>query len=522
MASPRKDEIYILTHDLGTSGDKAVLVDSEGNLVASEFRPYPTYRPRPLWVEQCPEDWWVAVVESTRNILRKTKIPPEKIAAISFSGHFPGCVPVDKEGRVVRKYVMIWADLRAEEQGKKLVEKLGGYENFYKIHGLGHPLGMLSISKVMWLKENEPEVYNRTYKFLQTWDYIILKLTGKFVGDYGGASNTGWLDVRKRKYSEEILEAAGIDMDKLPDLYESHDVVGYVTDEAAKVTGLKPGTPVVAGSGDSICAAVGAGVVKERTAYCYIGTASQLAAFSHEPILDPKARINNFLSAIPGKYTPFSYISAGGLSVDWFKSTFLGIEESILSNLGIKVLDVYESKAREVKPGCGGLIFIPYIAGGGGPHWNPNARGAFIGITSLHTKRADFYRAVLEGVAFAFKWLVEQFEEAGIPLRKWGEFRTIGGGALSDLWVQIHADILNMKMIVLENPQDTTAIGAAIMGGIGVGLWKSYEEAAERVVKIKKVVEPTPENVEIYEKLYELFKSSFRNLNEIFNKLSTI
>ncbi len=505
---------YFLVYDLGTSGVKAVLFNTEGRAIAREYRRYNTYYVRPQWVEQSPEEWWVAVVESTRNILRKTKIPPEKIAAISFSGHFPGCVPVDKEGRVVRKYVMIWADLRAEEQGKKLVEKLGGYENFYKIHGLGHPLGMLSISKVMWLKENEPEVYNRTYKFLQTWDYIILKLTGKFVGDYGGASNTGWLDVRKRKYSEEILEAAGIDMDKLPDLYESHDVVGYVTDEAAKVTGLKPGTPVVAGAGDVPAAAVGAGVVKEGISYICTGTAFWSGIFTNSPMISPQYRICTLCSMIPGKYTPHQFTHSGSASIDWFIEHFLISEKEGAERAGISIYDVIQIKAEQVPIGSGGLVFLPYLMGGGAPHNKSYIKGGFLNLTLAHRKE-HFIRAIMEGVALTMREIIEIFREEGAKIEL---IRLIGGSAQNATWRKIMADVLGVELLVPELLQEANCLAAAVAAGIGVGIYKDYS-IVEKLIRDIAVEKPDSEAHKIYTEIYKVYKNIWRTLDSIYKQL---
>ncbi len=511
---------YILVHDLGTTGDKAIIFDEVGRVITSHYISYKTYYPQPTWVEQKPEDWWDVVCTTTKLGLKKSKLLPKEIKAVAMVGQEKGAVPVDKEVNLVREKTILWCDTRSSKQAKELIDKIGGYDAFYRIHGLGFTPESLSISKVMWIKENEPKVYEKTYKFLQSKDFIIARLTDgvAFVDDYSDASLTGWLDIVKRDYSEEILELAGINVNKLPELHNSDDIVGYVGDEAAEKVGLKPGTPIIIGAGDVAAACVGAGVVKEKLCYSYIGSCNWNGVYATKPCLDSTIRLNNQCHPWKG-YDLFSLTMAGGISQQWFGEAVCDLEVASAKRLGVSLYDLMRTRMLRTPVGSMGLCYLPYLRGGGGPHWNPNARGAFVGLVVPHNKD-HFIRAVLEGVAINFRWLMDQTERAGFQVYDWGELRMIGGGGKNMDWLHIYADVLNMRVLLMDAPQEATGRGAFIAGAVGLGWYKNYIDATEKVVKINKIVEPNLNNHKIYDEMYDIYKSAFKALTPVFDKIA--
>lgn len=513
---------YLLVHDLGTTGNKSAIFNEAGYVVGSKYRRYDTYYLSPTWVEQDPEQWWNAICASTREVLIEAKIQPEDVEAITVIGQQVGLVPVDRDANLVRKRTMIWCDLRSLKQAQELMSKVGGFDELFKVHGLGHVPEMLSITKAMWLKENEPNVYDRTYKFLQAKDFIIARLADAkvFVTDYGDASNAGFLDIKRRDYSTDLLKSARIDVDKLPELRKSHEIVGYLGEKAAKKLKLKENTPIILGTGDVPASCVGSGTLKETMSFGYIGSANWGGIYSSKPSLDPKLRVVNICHPIED-YIIFSYTPAGGASLDWAKGLFYKLEEDLLEKLDMNVYEMINMKVRDVPPGSMGLMFLPYLRGGGGPHWNPIARGTYIGLTMSSTKE-HMIRAVMEGVVFNFKWLLEQIESLGFSLLKWGELRAIGGGILNIEWARIYADALNLKITIPDMPQEATAKGGFIIAALGLGWYKSFEEAAKKTIRIERTIEPNAKSHEIYAKLYEIYKLSYEKLAPVFERIAEI
>jgi xylulokinase len=511
------DERYILVHDLGTTGDKAVLFNSSGDVKAREYTRYETYYPQPLWFEQKPEEWWQAVAFSTKKILKREDINPENIVAVSLVGQQIGAIPVDRNGNVLRENTLIWADSRSVEQARKLVKKIGGYEAFYRIHGLGHTIETLSICKVMWLMENEPEIYKETYKFLQAKDFILLRLTDNqvFVSDYTDASNTGWLDIEKRKYSDELIETAEIDAEKLPELYESREIVGYVGSNASKMTGLKQGTPIVLGAGDVPASCAGAAIEVDGKPFMYLGSANWGGARTSRPHLKANLRLNNVIHPWNG-YVVFSTTTSGSVSLDWAIKVFYELEEAEAKSKNANIYDIINSRIEMISPGSNGVLFLPYLRGGGGPHWDPNSRGTFLGLT-LATSKAELVRAVMEGVSLNFRWLIEQFELAGIKMFEWGAINSTGGGVLNRQWASIYADVLGMKVNVLKMPQEVTAMGSFLVAATAMGFYDDFEKAKNNVVKVDVSINPNETKRKVYDRLYAIFKEAYKNTAQFYN-----
>jgi xylulokinase len=503
---------YILAHDLGTTGDKATLFGSEGGLLASEFSPYPTHYPKTGWAEQDPEQYWQAFCRSTRDLLEKTRTPPAEIAAVAFSGQMMAALPVDREGRALRNSI-IWADLRSTSQAEALGKRIDA-DRVYRISG--HRLSpSYSAAKIMWIKENEPDIYKRAHKFLHAKDYLAGRLTGAVFTDYSDASGMNLLDITALQWSAEVLEAAGIDSGKLPDIVESTEVVGKITGEAAAASGLLSGTPVVIGGGDGACATCGAGVVSENQAYIYLGTSTWMAVASTKPILDPAKRTFTFCHFLKGLYFPAGTMQAGGGSYQWFKNTLGDAEEHAAGEAGIDAYEILNLKAEEAPCGSGGLLFLPYLMGERSPLWNPQARACFIGLTMVHTKK-HIIRSVLEGVAFNMRMIFEAFQEQGV---KSARMRLIGGGARSRLWRSIFADVLEIPVARLNFIEEATSVGAAIAGGVGVGLFSSIREA-DRLVHETEVTPCNPGNFAVYRRNYSAFRSSYERLRDLFPLLS--
>jgi xylulokinase len=501
----------ILAHDLGTTGNKATLYDAEGRLVATAFHGYGTQHLGGNRVEQDPHDWWNAVVASTRRLL--AEVSAGDIACVSFSGQMMGCVAVDARGEVLRPAI-IWADQRATEQAQLLAERIGP-ERLYAI--TGHRLGpSYSIEKVLWVRDNEPDLFAQTHGFLQAKDYLVMRLTGARATDYSDASGSNAFDLRARTWSEDILDAVGLDCALLPEPHASTDVVGEVLPGPAEECGLRAGTPVVVGGGDGSCAAVGAGSVREGSAYNYIGSSSWIALATRDPFLHPERRTVTFCHLVPDLYMPAGTTQAAGACYQWFRNTLCQEEVRAARDQGIDAYEFLNAVAGTVPPGAEGLVFLPYLMGERSPHWNPSARGCFIGLTPSHTK-AHLGRAVLEGVALNLRLVLDLFRGEGASV---DTMRVIGGGAKGDLWRQIMADAYGLPVLLPAHPEEATSRGAAITAGVGVGLFPDFS-VAERIAEVTARQEPRAEAREIYERLLPVFRGAYEGLVEVFEGLGS-
>jgi len=503
---------YIIAHDFGTTGNKATLYNEHGSLLCSDFVGYDTFYPEVNWAEQNPDDWWKAICISTNKLISKSRINKREVAVISFSAQMQGCLPVDKKGSPLRRSI-IWADQRSVKQALKLESELGE-EKIYNI--TGHKISpTYSLEKIMWVKENEPDIYKNTFKFVQAKDYIVSKLTGNFVTDYSDASGMNLFDIIKKEWSTEILKVAGLDVEKLPEPHCSFDIVGEVSDSVVKETGLKAGTPVVIGSGDGTAASVGAGVVSEGSAYNYIGSSSWVALATNKPILDPQRKIFNWIHVEPDMYMPCGTMQTAGASYEWLKDNVCLLEQKAVENINISPYELMDLSVEKSRPTANKLIFLPYLMGERSPHWNPNARGAFIGLT-LKNNRNDIIRSVMEGVTYNLKIISEIFED----VIDFPEIRVIGGAG-SPVWRKIMADIYNKKVLRPKIMEEATSLGAAIVGGVGAGIFDSIK-VAEKLNPITEVYEPNNENVKEYESFYPVFKEAYESLLKVYDKLASL
>jgi len=497
--------MYILAHDLGTTGDKATLFDTGGAAIASAFKAYKTSYPRPGWAEQDAADWWWAVCDSTRELLSSSGIAPGDVAAVSFSGMMNGALLVDREGEPLHPAI-IWADQRATAEARFLADCCG-FEEVYRRTG-HRPGASYTAAKVLWLKRHQPDLYARASQILQAKDYAAYKLCGVFATDYSDASGTNLFDLERRAWAEEIVSAVGLDFHKLPPVHPSTAVIGRVTSSAAAATGLLSGTPVVIGGGDGACATVGAGSVQPGEAYTYIGSSSWIAVTAERPLYDPQMRTFTFAHMVPGLYFPTGTMQCAGGSFDWLVR--------LLDDQGNRGLySKLATAAETVPPGARGLLFLPHLIGERSPYWNPLARGAFDGLTTAHG-RAEVARAVLEGVALNLKAILNAFLEQGVSIQT---MCLIGGGARNALWRRILADAYAMPILRPALLAEATSLGAAVAGGVGVGLFPDFN-VAHQFVRAEEGEQPDPARSQRYAALYELFRQTYTALAPIFEKLA--
>lgn len=501
---------YLLAHDLGTSGDKATLFDVDGTMINSCTYEYETNFFNGNWAEQNPLDWWKAFC-TTNNFLLEG-IDKSKVAAVAFSGQMMGCVCVDSDGNPLRNAI-IWADQRSIKEEDTLRDKIDEAE-FYKI--TGHRISAsYSLEKLMWVKNNEPAVFDKTYKMLLPKDFIIYKLTGEFVTDYSDASGTNAFDINNCRWSDKILDAAGIDKSLFPAAYPSTYIAGEISKSIAKECGLSPGTKIIIGGGDGVCASVGAGSVSENATYNYLGSSSWIAFASKKPVFDEERRTFNWVHMVPGYYSPTGTMQAAANSYNFAKKIlFDGM--SVLEKGEKNVYELMDQSILSSKIGANGLIFLPYLLGERSPRWNPKARGAFIGLKMEHTK-GDLLRATIEGVLMNLDIILQIFQAKS----NISDINVIGGLAQSDVILHLLADIYGVKVCKLNYLEEATSIGAAVAAGVGSGLLEDFSEV-NKFIRIKEEIMPNMANHGEYEKVKKVFDKSYYALLDIYEELSKI
>jgi len=503
---------YILAHDLGTTGNKATLYDQEGALVGSAFSGYGTAYAHTGWAEQNPEDWWQAICASTKALLSQAKIAPGEVAAISFSGQMMGAVPLDRQARPLRNAI-IWADQRSVKQEQWLAGRIDPAD-VYRI--TGHRLSAsYSLCKILWIRDHQPDIYRATHKFVHAKDAIVARLTGHFVTEPTDASGMNLFDLEAWDWSGRIIDAADLDASKLPELRRSVDVVGEVLPEVAEEVGVPAGTPVVIGGGDGMCAAAGAGVIREGAAYNYVGSSSWIALATPQPIYDPDFRTFTWAHLIPGMYSPCGTMQMAGGSYQWTRDQLCPLEQQAAQALSISPYELMNLNAAQSPPGANGLVFLPYLLGERSPRWNTRARGAFIGLTVRHT-HADMVRAVLEGITMNLRVILEALTSQGTTIEA---MRVIGGGARGRFWNQMMADIYGLPVHRLAILEEATSMGAALAGGIGVGLYRDFT-MSETMNAIAQTVEPDPVAQAAYSKMYPIFEAAYNALVPVYDLLA--
>ena len=511
-------------------------MDATGSVVASGTEEHQLFAsPQPGWAEQDPRDWWRACGVAVRKAVQESAVRAEEISSIGFSGQMHGAVLLDASGEVVRP-ALIWCDQRTEKQSRELSEKFG-MQRLIQLT-CNPPLTNFTLTKILWVRENEPQLWSRVRYIMLPKDYVRFRLTGDRAIDVADASGTLLLDVAKRAWSGEVLDGADIDKNFLPALYESAEVCGKLDAAGAAVTGLKIGTPVVAGAGDQAAGAVGMGIVRAGVVSATVGTSGVVFAATDRPALDPRGRIHTFCHAIPGRWHVMGVTQAAGLSLRWFRDTFGVGSVPMDSSGGLKIVprpivpdggasnpddtgenyvntryDPYEFLSDEAKkspPGAEGLLWAPYLMGERTPHLDPNARGALVGIAPAH-RRTHVIRAILEGVAFSLKDTFAIFDEMNVPV---AQIRLGGGGARSLLWRQIQADVYDHE-VELVTAEEGAAYGAAILAAVGAGQFASVDEACDAVIHVASRVKPDPAASVLMQKNYARFRRLYPALREI-------
>lgn len=496
----------VIAHDVGTSGVKSVLVDSYGAIIENATHTYPFYTPQPGWAEQDPLDYWKAIVANTKLLLHK--IDKSKILGIVFTTQSMGIIPVTKEGEVLRRNIS-WVDGRAEEQAHWMMNLFGGRAAFKSFLGI-EITGKDVIPKLRWLKQNEPEIYNRTYKILDVNGYLRFKATGKMAAEWSGASSWGF-NTKKKDWEHLFFRAVSFDRQKLPELIRSIDVAGTLTPEAAKEFNLDENTLVFGGCDDSQSAAVGAGCVREGSVFAYIGTAAQIGAISakHLKFKNGAACIQ---SADPEMNLIIGVTETAGNNVDWLINKFYKKELEEVGREGI--YNILTDEARNIPAGSDHLIFTPWFLGERCPVSTTTTRGTIFNLSMEHN-RGHFIRALFEGIGYNLRWIIENYEQDfnfNIP-----EFRFIGGGSQNDLWMQTVADITGRKVVTTNHPTVAGAIGAAMCAFIGAGIFKDFTEV-EKIVRAKHTFNPNKDNSKIYNKLFKTYKDVYISLKGTYKK----
>jgi xylulokinase len=459
--------------DVGTGGTRAVLIGREGRVLASSASDHaPIHSAHIGWAEQDPHDWWRAAREAIAGVMAIASIAGSEIEAIGLTGQMHGCVMLDSEGQVLRP-ALIWCDQRTQPQCDWLTEKIG-FERLIELT-CNPALPNFTLTKLLWVRDHEPEIFARIAHVLCPKDYVRYRLTGELAMDVQEASGTLLLDVTNRRWSPEVAEAAGIPMSWLPRLFEGPEICARISSTGAGVTGLAAGTPVAAGAGDQGAGAVGMGILSPGSVSATIGTSGVVFAATDTPTKDRLGRLHTFCHAAPGRWHVMGVTNGAGLSLRYFRDTFApDLTYDALSDL-----------AAQTPAGSDGLLWAPYLFGERTPHLDPEARAAFVGITASHT-RGHFVRAVLEGVAFSLRDTLTLFAELGIPVRA---IRLGGGGARGPLWRQIQADVYGHPVELLE-AEEGGAFGAALLAGTGIEAWPSVEAACEATIRVAQSIPP--------------------------------
>lgn len=494
----------LLGIDLGTSAVKLLLMDETGKVVGTITKDYPVYFPEPGWAQQNPEDWWEATKEGIRELLSVSHIAPAQICSIGVGGQMHGLVLLDSENQVLMP-ALLWCDQRTQAQCDYITEKLGKQLSEYTGN---KALTGFTAPKVLWVRQHRPEVFQKICHVLLPKDYIRFKLTGEYATDVSDASGTLFFDVANRRWSSEMLALLGLKEEVLPTCYESYEVTGRITEEAAQLTNLMAGTEVVGGGGDQACGAVGTGVVAAGMASVALGTSGVVFACQEKYAVDDENKLHAFCHS-NGKWHVMGVMLSASSCLKWWVEEVCKLDDS-----GYALL---LAEAEEIPAGSEGLIFLPYLMGERTPYSDPNARGTFIGLTMTHS-RAHMTRAILEGVGFGLRDSLEIIREQNIPAEV---LRVSGGGAKSMLWRQILADITNLKVEVV-NSVDGPALGAAILASVGAGIFDSVEAACNSIIKAVWSTEPNQEQARKYDRVYRVYHQLYSTLKATFGELHSL
>ncbi|MGI5905603.1 MAG: xylulokinase [Candidatus Pararuminococcus gallinarum] len=505
---------YLIGIDIGTSGTKTVLFDTDGNTIVSSTVEYPLYQPHNGWAEQDPEDWWNATVQTLKDCVSKSGVNPADIKGIGLSGQMHGLVMLDENNQVIRKSI-IWCDQRTGKEVEEITAKVGR-EKLIEITANPAITGFTA-AKILWVRNNEPENYAKCRHILLPKDYIRFMLTGEYATEVSDASGMQLLDVPNRCWSDELLGLLDIDKSLLAKVYESPEITGTITAQVAAMTGLQEGTIVVGGAGDNAAAAVGTGIVEDGKAFTTIGTSGVVFAHTSDISIDPKGRVHTFCCAVPGCWHIMGVTQGAGLSLKWFRDNFCHEEIAQAEKEGVDPYYIMDNMAEKIPVGSNRLIYLPYLMGERTPHLDTDCRGVFFGLSAIHQK-ADLIRAILEGVSYSLRDCIEIIREMGTEIN---DMMACGGGGTSPLWRSMLADLFNCNVSTV-NSKEGPALGVAILAGVGAGIYPSVEEGCRRVIKKNKTQAPNPDNIDKYEAFYRLYVKLYPSLKDNFKELATL
>jgi xylulokinase len=501
--------------DVGTSGTKTLAVNDRGKIVGQALATYPCYHPKPLWSEQDPEDWWEATVKTVRSAVKQAKLKPADVRAIGLSGQMHGSVFLDKQDRVIRR-ALLWNDQRTGAECEEIERRAGGREQLISM--VANPaLTGFTAPKILWLRNHEPKNFAKTVKILLPKDEIRRRLTGEFATEVSDASGMLLLDVVHRCWSKDLLSRLELDEGLLAKCYESEEVTGTLSREAAKALGLSTDCLVVGGAGDCAAGAVGNGIVKPGLLSTSIGTSGVVFVHSDTPQFDPLGRVHTFCHAVRGKWHMMGVTLSAGGSLHWFKNAFCETVAELAKRRKIDVYDVLTEEAAVTPPGSEGLFFLPYLTGERTPHADPLARGAFVGLTLRHS-RGHMVRAILEGVTYSLRDCLAIIEEQGVVVK---QIRATGGGARSSFWRQLQANVLG-KTVFSMAADEGPAYGVALLAAVGAGDFKNIGEACEAVVKTTGQVKPLAAARHQYDKAFPLYQQLYRSLRDDFKGIAAL
>lgn len=507
---------YLIGIDLGTSSTKTVLFDETGAVIASAGKDYPLYTPQNGWAEQKPEDWRDAALETIATVVKESGVDKEDIKGLGISGQMHGLVMLDEAGEVIRPSI-IWCDQRTEKECEEITQKVGAKR---LIEITANPaLTGFTASKILWVRNNEPENYAKCKHILLPKDYVRYILTGEFATEVSDASGMQLLDVPKRQWSDEVLEKLDIDKSLLAKVYESPDVTGTILPEIAEKTGLSTSTVVVGGAGDNAAAAVGTGVVADGKAFTTIGTSGVVFAHSSNISIDPKGRVHTFCCAVPGAWHVMGVTQAAGYSLAWYLDN-MGTEfRREAKEKGCSVYDLVNEAVTATPIGANRLLYLPYLNGERTPHLDANCRGVFFGLSSMHTKN-DLARAVFEGICYSLTDCKDILSEMGVNVN---DMMACGGGATNAVQRQMMADMYGCDVNTVTATEGP-ALGVAILAGVGAGLYDSVEEACRKMIHKDpaKECKPNPDNTKEYDKFHQVYKKLYTALKDSYKEIAEL
>lgn len=508
------EEKLLVGIDLGSTAVKSMVINSKGRVIAQASEEYPIYFPQPGWIEYNPEDWWQATKRTLKSCLSKSGVDSNKIAGIGVSGLGCCCVPMDKEGKIIFP-ALPWSDMRATDEVEFLINNC--QEAIHKASG-AYPTTLNTMPHLMWIKEKMPHIYSKLHKYTESSGFIIQRLTGEFILDWTSAVFVEYgIDLNTMDYSQELINAMGLDFEKFPRLLPNKEAAGGITRKAAEETGLKEGVPVFCGGNDLPAGAIGGGAIKSGQGFYYAGTGSNTTVLT-DKLWTTSPYLLNCLTTNDHKLKMLDGVQGSvGFSLKWFRDNLCQPEKQAADLLGFDPFELMTAEALKTEPGAGGTIFLPFLFGKFSPVLSPYPKGTFFGINPT-TSRSQMIRAIVEGCCFDSYQSMETIMNMGIDV---DEIIFVGGPSKSDLWCQAYADVTNRKVITVNSP-DASPFGDAITAGVGVGAFDSFEDAVERLITVRKVFTPVEKNNRLYRDLYQVYIDLYNSTLKTFENLASV